>query len=106
MSDPILILIVLVAIIALALIVYRLGFRLKKLILKLPLVDAEMERQPSDAAQAPAPAVASSAIDQQATQGGVIRRSPIRAPADSGAQVTQRADGDKSRIDDSGITLE
>ena len=111
MTYPIIILLAVLVIAGLSLALYRTGFRLRELKLKWGFGEAKLERAPDAAPDAgtpeepPTPPTATTA-EQRATQGGVIRRSSIRAPADSGAQATQQASGQGSRIEDTSITLE
>ena len=105
MNDLTVILIAFFVVLALSLILYLVGFRWKKLKIKWGFGEAELEREPAGTGKSSATPAPSTTVRQEAAEGGMIQDSPIKAPAASGAQVTQEATGDKSRIKGSGITL-
>ena len=104
------ILIVILVVVALAVIaaiafgLYKAGFTVDKLKVKLGLVEAEASRKKSATKEEKVP-TAGPQIEQQAEEGGAIRRSGITTPADAAAKVKQRAKGEKSKIDDSPIKI-
>lgn len=101
--NPILIVIVLaIAVGVIAFALYKLGFSVNKLKVKFGLVEVEAGRKPANDKASP---LTGPKIDQRATAGGVIEESGITAPADSAAEITQQAKGEKSKIDDSPIKL-
>ncbi len=104
-----LVIVVLLVIAGLALAVYKAGFRAKKVTVKTPVFEAEMERSPSDQPETAATISASPQvgpkISQRATEGGAVTQSGITAPADSSADIDQQAKGQGSKIDDSPIKL-
>lgn len=101
----VLILAVLIIIAVIAFALYKAGFTLDKLKVKLGMVEAEASRgDKSRPDKKPAPPIGPK-IRQQAKEGGVITESGIAAPADSAAEIDQQAQGEKSKIDDSPIKL-
>jgi|GEM_PF-4751726 len=100
-------LIVIIIIAAVAFGIYKAGFRTTKVKVKTGLLEAEMERTPTgdkdDKAEEP---VLRTKASQEATDGGVIRKSTIKASADSGVEAIQKAEGEGSRVDDSRIELD
>jgi hypothetical protein len=103
-----LVIVVLLVIAGLAYAVYKAGFRAKKVTVKTPVFEAEMERKATDDSPAaptstqPAPAQ----FTQQATDGGVITKARIQAPADTSTSAHQKAEGEGSRLDDAQIKLD
>jgi hypothetical protein len=103
---------IIIVIAAIAFALYKAGFRVDKLKVKLGLVEAEASRKKSETppdkttsdTKETAKPVGTS-VRQQATDGGVIKRSGITAPAESAAKIDQHAKGEKSRIDESPIEL-
>lgn len=101
---------VLIIIAAIAFALYKAGFRPTEIKVKTGPVEAKMERtsvQPSgsDKETLPAEPAAPAQFSQEATSGGVIRKSGIETPADSPAGAAQKAEGEGSRVDDSQIKL-
>ena len=89
---------------AIAFALYKAGFTLDKLKVKLGMVEVEASRKPTPDAKEAAPP-AGPKIHQRATEGGGIEKSGITAPADSAAEIDQQAKGKGSKIDDSPIKL-
>jgi hypothetical protein len=95
---------IIIAVIAFAL--YKTGFTLDKLKVKLGMVEAEASRKPKtipDTKEAALPT--GTKIRRRVTEGGSIKKSGITAPADSAAEIDEQAKGKKSKIDDSPIKL-
>lgn len=108
--NPVILLIIsaVVVVVLVSVAAYLLGFRLTKLKAKLGIVEAEMTRKPASGMEGSgkdASQPESHSFSQKATDGGVIRKSSIEAPASSSANASQRAAGEKSRIDDSHIKI-
>jgi Tfp pilus assembly protein PilE len=82
---------------------YRAGFRVDKIKAKLPMLEMEASRT-TDKTKTDAKN-ATPKIHQEAIEGGAISKSGITAPADSDAEIDQKAKGEKSKIDDSPIRL-
>lgn len=103
----ILVLGIIIVVAAIAFALYKIGFSVDKLKVKLGLVEVEASREKlKTTPDAKVPArPAGMRIRQQATEGGIIKKSGITAPADSAAKVDQQAKGEKSKIDDSPIKL-
>jgi hypothetical protein len=95
--------VVIIAVVAYML--FRAGFRVDKIKAKLPMMEMEASRTTTTAETSPDKTEASPKIRQQASEGGVITESGITAPADSDAEIDQKAKGEKSKIDDSPIKL-
>jgi hypothetical protein len=103
-SIVVLVLGLLIVIVLIALALYKTGFTVKSLKVKVGPVEAEASRDkpaPDEALDSPGGA----RITQRAQEGGEITQSGITAPADSEAQIEQQAKGTKSKIDDSPIKL-
>lgn len=100
----ILVLVVLIIIAAIAFALYKAGFTLDKLKVKLGMVEMEASRDkpPPDRKGAPP---TGPKIRQRATEGGGIKKSGITVPADSAAEIDQQTRDEKSKIDDSPIKL-
>ena len=96
---------VIVVVAAVAWILYRLGFKAKEITVKAGPVEAKMERE-ADTPDKPTLPKPRTEATQEAVQGGRIKDSNIRAPADSGAKLKQKAAGEGSSISDSDIQLE
>lgn len=97
---------VLVVISGIAYALYKAGFSLTKIKAKGVLLEAELERSPAQTSKpAPDAPPAPAQFSQEASAGGVIRKSSLEAPADSAASAAQKAAGDGSRLDDSHIKL-
>jgi hypothetical protein len=99
-----LVILVAVAIAAIAFALYKAGFGVEKLKVKLGIVEVEAGRDKSMAAKPSPPTGAQ--IRQRAEEGAIIIKSGITAPADAAAKITQQAKGEKSKIDDSPIKLD
>lgn len=103
--SVVVVLIIVALLVALGL--YWVGFRVKETEVNTGLVKAKLERSPTDSK--PTDTLAKphpeTEIEQKATAGGQISKSPIEAPADSGAKVSQTSSGDDSKISNSGIKL-
>lgn len=96
---------VLIIIAAIAFALYKAGFTLDKLKVKLGMVEVEASRdKPTPDAKEAAPP-ARPRIRVRATEGGGIKKSGITAPADSATEIDQQAKGEASRIDDSPIKI-
>lgn len=108
-TTIILIVITLLVVIGLlAWLVYKAGFRATEMTVKAGLVETKMERTPGDkpaAADDTAPPAPRTEASQEALDGGQIDESTIRAPADSGAKLQQKAKGPDSRISGGEIEL-
>lgn len=75
---------------------YRSGFRLNKLLVKLGVVEAEMERTPGDApATGPAPSAGIEQTQQAIGRGSLIENSPQQAGAPGVKQSMQARQGGK-----------
>lgn len=105
----IIVLVVIVVIAGLAFAIYKAGFRATEVEFTTGLLKTKMTRTPPDAenkaeetAQVPSPPTQAR---QTAADGGVVRKSRISAPADSGADLSQEATGEGSEIDGSTIEL-
>jgi hypothetical protein len=104
--DPVLLIILLIiAVAAIAFALFKLGFSVDKLKLKLGIIEAEASREKPAVGKQPTASIGPK-IDQQALQGGKISQSGIKAPAESSARIKQRAEGEKSEIDESPIEIE
>lgn len=108
MLSIVVLIILIVAGLAFAL--YKAGFRTTKWKLKLPLFEADVERTPTGrtagtAAESPKVSTSRTEASQKASNGGVIHKGRITAPAESGAKLGQEAKGQGSRVDDSEIKL-
>jgi hypothetical protein len=90
----------LAAIAVIAFAVYKAGFRPTKVKVKTGLLEAEMERSPRAESTSPPQ------FSQEATDGGMIRKANIKAPAGSPASATQKAEGKGSRLEETRIELE
>jgi hypothetical protein len=97
--------IVLLVIGGVAFLLYKANFRATKLKVKTPLIEADLERKSSEPSTATGQTPARTIARQTATEGGVIRKSTIEAPAAAGADLSQEAKGAGSRVDDSEIKL-
>jgi hypothetical protein len=86
---------------------YKAGFRPTKVKVNTGLVEAEMERTPTDRAPKASPAEPASSpqFSQKATGGAVINRATIEAPADAPASARQEAEGAGSRLEDVRINI-
>ena len=85
-------------------ILYKLGFRVKELTAKAGPLEAKMQRDQDTAKKAGTPLHRTEAA-QDAVDGGQIKDSHIRAPADAAAKLTQKAAGPGSSITGSDIEL-
>lgn len=94
--------VVLVIIAVVAWLLYKSGFTVREVTAKAGPIEAKMERDPGPKAKAAPPRTEAS---QDALQGGQINDSNIKAPADSGATLRQKAEGKDSRITGSDIEL-
>jgi hypothetical protein len=106
--SPIVIVALVLGVVIIAVVAYmlfRAGFRVDKIKAKLPIMEMEASRTPTTAETSVDETEASLKIRQQASEGGVITESGITAPADSDAEIDQKAKGEKSKIDDSPIKL-
>jgi hypothetical protein len=86
-----------------AFVLYKAGFSVDKIRAKFGPVEVEASR--TKPPTTPATKEVGPSIHQQAEEGGVITESGITAPANSIAEIEQRAKGQKSKIDDSPIKL-
>jgi len=86
---------------------YKAGFSVTKLKVKLGLMEAEAERRPAPADTSPSETTMAARTEarQTATRGSTIRQSSQEAPANAGARLIQEAD-DHSEIDNSHIKLD
>ncbi len=100
-------LIIIIALIAWG--IYKAGFRATKVTVKTGVLEAEMERPPSQpegvGLQAEPGPPTGPKIHQRASDGGAITQSGITAPANAAAEIDQQAKGPESKIDDSPIKL-
>jgi hypothetical protein len=85
---------------------YKAGFTVDELTAKLGLVEAKMKRTPGPATPPtePPPAPRTEAA-QEATGGARLKNATMKAPADSGAKLSQQAKDAGSSITDSTIEL-
>ena len=83
---------------------YKAGFKVKEVTAKAGPLEAKMERDIGPDSKTETPTQRIEAI-QEAFQGGRIKASTIKAPANSGASLKQKAEGEKSSITDSEIDL-
>lgn len=107
MSPTTVTLIVIVVIIIVAIVawfVYKAGFKAKEITVKTGLMEAKLERSSPAAEKPEVPTIRTEAA-QEALQGGKIKDSNIKAPADSGAKLRQRAENEGSSITGSDIEL-
>jgi hypothetical protein len=98
---------VLIIIAAIAFALYKAGFRPTEINVKTGPLEAKMERtpaQPSDKETPPAEPAVPVPFSQEAISGSVIRKTSIKAPADSPASASQKAEDD-SLLDDVHIKL-
>jgi hypothetical protein len=95
---------IVVGIVVIAWLLYKAGFKVKEVTAKAGLLEAKMERATGVTQNAEAPIPRTEAT-QEATDGGRIEGSTIKGPADSGASLKQKAEGDGSSISDSTIEL-
>lgn len=114
MQNSLLVWIIVIAIVVVPLIawlLYKAGFKVKKVKLKAPWIEADMEREtekdPGDKTEPVKPASSRMRTEaaQEALDGGVIEDSNIKGSADSGAKLKQKASGEGSKITGSDITL-
>lgn len=87
-----------------ALVLYKIGFRVDKIKAKLPVFDVEASRKTRHAAAETGPH-SGPTVRQRAIEGGVIEQSGVTAPAGAAAEIDQQAAGEGSKIDDSPIKL-
>lgn len=112
-STAIILLVIVVVLVIAAVIAWLLvksGFTVKEMTAKLPFFEVKADRDPiaatppQPAASAP-PAPPRTEASQDALRGGQIKDSNIKAPADAGARLRQKAEGKDSRITGSDIEL-
>jgi hypothetical protein len=100
---------VIVVIAVIAWLLYKAGFKPKEITVKAGPLEAKMERSPAAAGTATekqdTPKARTEAT-QEALQGAHIDNSTITAPADSGAKLKQKAEGEGSSITGSTIQLD
>jgi hypothetical protein len=95
----------LIIIVMIAFALYKAGFTLDKLKVKLGMVEAEASRKKPSSGKKAAPPTGPK-IRQQTKEGGVITKSGITAPATSAAEIDQQAQGKESKIGESPIKLD
>ena len=106
--DTIAIILVIIAVAVvvavIAWLLYKAGFKIKEITAKAGPLEAKMERKPGANSKA-ASLKQSTVATQEATAGGRIKNSTIKAPAEAGAKLKQQAKGTGSSISDSNIEL-
>jgi hypothetical protein len=98
------IMVVAVVIAVIAWLIYKAGFKPKEITVKTGLVEAKMERETGSDAKPETPRPRTEAT-QEALEKGRIKDSKIKAPAESGAKLKQKAEGEGSSIAGSDIEL-
>lgn len=94
-----------VVVVVIAWLLYKAGFKVKEVTAKAGPLEAKMERDTGVNSRTEMPTSRTEAT-QEAMDGGRIKDSTIKAPAESGAKLKQKAEGDESSITGSSIELD
>lgn len=95
---------IIIIIAAIAWFLYKANFRAKEITMKVGPLEAKMERESKTDPKTGIEKQHTEA-SQEATDGGRIKDTTIKAPAESGAKLKQKAEGEGSSITNSGIEL-
>ena len=95
---------IIIIIAVIAWLLYKANFKPKEITVKAGVVEAKMERDTGVNPKAETSTPRTEAT-QEATAGGRIKDATINAPAESGARLKQKAEGDGSSITGSNIEL-